>query len=120
VILVDTSVWADHFRSADHQLGKLLSAQLVLTHPFVVGEIAMGNLRDRASTLEAFRLLPETLRATDEEVLAFVESEGLYGSGIGLIDAHLLVSVRLTAGTRLWTRDKRLARIAGQLTIGFD
>lgn len=119
MILVDTSVWADHFRSADEQLKSLLSTQQVLTHPFVIGEIAMGNLRDRVITLEALSQLPAVVQAQDEEVLAFVERQRLYGTGIGLIDAHLLVSARLTRGSAIWTRDKRLAQLAAKLSVGF-
>jgi hypothetical protein len=119
VILVDTSVWADHFRSGNENLADLLSKQQVIVHPFIIGEIAMGNLRDRARTLEALSLLPSALRAEDDEVAQLVESERLYGTGIGLIDAHLLASARLTAGALLWTKDKRLAQLADRLDVAF-
>jgi predicted nucleic acid-binding protein len=119
VILVDTSIWADHFRSANEVLTDLLSKQQVMVHPFVIGEIAMGNLRDRANTLEALSLLPMAVRAEDDEVIALVESEQLYGTGIGLIDAHLLASARLTVGAFLWTKDKRLAQLADRLGVAF-
>ena len=81
-------------------------------HPFVVGEIACGSLRDRASILELLQDLPATVVAMPDEVLKFIESHELHGKGIGYVDAHLLASVALTPGARLWTRDARLRRTA--------
>lgn len=93
---------------------------MALTHPFVIGELALGNLRRRALILEALRDLPRATLATDHEVLQFIDGEGLFGKGIGYVDAHLLASVRLTAGASLWTRDKRLLAAAGRLAMATD
>ena len=114
MILVDTSVWVDHLRAADARLGARLEAGLVLTHPFVIGEIALGNLRQRQAVLAALGSLTMTLVATDAEVLHFIEQAGLARRGIGYVDAHLLAAARLTGGTRLWTRDRRLHAVAAE------
>lgn len=112
MILVDTSVWVDHLRVGEAQLAALLEAGRVLMHPFVIGELALGNLRQRASVLALLQNLPAAVVATDQEVMQFIERNSLAGQGIGYADAHLLVSIRLTAGSSIWTRDKRLAAIA--------
>ena len=108
MILVDTSVWIDHLRRGDAQLVNLLERASVIMHPFVVGEIACGNLRDRASILELLQDLPAAVVAEGEEVLGFIERHLLHGKGIGYVDVHLLASVALTEGATLWTRDKSL------------
>lgn len=112
MILVDTSVWVDHFRRGDAQLADLLERGAVVMHPFVVGEIACGNLRDRSSILELLQDLPSVVVAEGEEVLGFIERLALHGKGIGYVDVHLLASVALTQGASLWTRDKRLRAAA--------
>ena len=112
MILVDTSVWIDHLRRGDTELQRLLEKGQVLTHPFVVGELAMGSLKQRETILEALQNLPVAEKAHDDEVLLFVADHALFGLGIGYVDAHLLASTRLTPGALLWTRDKRLAEIA--------
>jgi len=117
VILVDTSVWIDHFRKADSALVNLLATGLVLIHPYVIGELALGNLRQRDVILETLNNLPYVKSVTDDEVLTFINQSKLYGLGIGYIDAHLLASVRLTPGTLLWTQDKRLRIAANQLNL---
>jgi hypothetical protein len=117
VILVDTSVWVDHLRKDDSNMRFLLDGGRVLLHPFVVGELAMGNLNRRNLVLRALRKLPEALVAREEEVLQFVAARGLFGRGIGYIDAHLLTSVQLTPGASLWTRDKRMLEVAGKLGL---
>ena len=117
MILVDTSVWIDHFRASNLALVRLLGEGEVLTHPFVIGELTLGNLRDRTSVLEALRQMPLATPATDDEVLGFIETHRLHGLGIGYIDAHLLASARLTPGSRLWTRDQRLAAVAERLDL---
>ena len=115
MILVDTSVWVDHLRAGDEILAHLLDAEQVLGHPFVTGEIALGALRQRDLVLGALRELPQATVASDEEVLRFIGRQALFGRGIGYVDAHLLAAVRLTAGASLWTRDRRLQRVAAQL-----
>jgi predicted nucleic acid-binding protein len=117
VILVDTSVWIDHLRSADSSLASLLEAGRVLTHPFVVGELALGHLRQRQLILASLHDLPEANVATDREVFHFIEQKALMGLGIGFVDVHLLAATQLTAGSTFWTRDKRLSLVAGQLGL---
>lgn len=118
MILVDTSVWVDHLRRGDEGLAGLLERGAVLMHPFVVGEIACGSLADRQPILELLQDLPAAVVAEHGEVLPFIERHGLHGKGIGYVDVHLLASVALTDGARLWTRDKRLRLAAEEL--GFD
>jgi predicted nucleic acid-binding protein len=117
VILVDTSVWVDHLRAADKALAALLDAGMVLAHPFVIGELALGNLRQREMVLQALADLPHASVATGAEVLHFIERYALSGRGIGYIDAHLLAAVKLTAGAELWTNDKKLDGVAVQLGV---
>lgn len=117
MILVDTSVWVDHLRAGDRALVGLLDAGMVLAHPFVIGELALGRLGQRATVLSALSDLPRVVVATDAEVLHFIDRHALSGRGVGYIDAHLLAAVRLTAGAELWTRDKRLHGIAAPLGL---
>jgi predicted nucleic acid-binding protein len=116
MILVDTSVWIDHFRSSEPQLVQWIAREIVLTHPFVIGEVSLGNFRRRSSVVEWFQDLARVDKAEDDEVLELIEAQQLYGTGIGFVDCHLLASLRLTRGTRLWARDKRLKAAAE--TIG--
>ena len=120
MILVDTSVWVDHLRQGDSVLAGLLNTQKVLTHPFVVGELALGFLRQRAIVLGALRNLPQATTASDDEVLDFIDSRALAGQGIGYSDVHLLASVALTPGSLLWTRDKNLRAAAARLGLHAD
>lgn len=120
MILVDTSVWIQHFRHAEPRLEAALDMEEVLTHPFVVGELACGNLRNRAEILELLDHLPPGTVATDEEVLEFIETRKLMGRGVGYIDVHLLASAALSDTTGLWTRDRRLTDVAAILGLGFD
>lgn len=117
MIVVDTSVWIDHLRTSDAALSRLLEAGQVLVHPFVIGELALGNLKNRSAVIGLLQELPRTPVATDEEVLQFIDRQGLFGLGIGYIDAHLLAATKLTAGSVLWTRDKRLQAVASRLGL---
>jgi predicted nucleic acid-binding protein len=117
LILVDSSIWLDHFRATDPMLKALLQRQRILIHPAVIGEIAMGSLTQRAMVLKTLADLPAAVAAEDDEVRGFAERYKLFGRGIGFGDAHLLASAKLTAGTRLWTRDKRLLSIAWALGL---
>jgi predicted nucleic acid-binding protein len=117
VILVDTSVWIEHLRSASAILTELLGDCEVLGHPFVLGELALGNLRQRDEILRVLRRLPQATSASHGEVLQFIERETLFGRGIGYVDAHLLAAVRLTVASKLWTRDRRLQAVATQLGL---
>lgn len=117
MILVDTSIWIDHLRVGDPKLAALLQDGHVLAHPWVIGELALGQLSDRSEILRLLHNLPHAQTATDAEVLNLVDNRHLFGLGIGYIDAHLLAATLLTAGAGLWTRDKRLAAIAAQLGL---
>ncbi len=117
MILVDSSVWVDHLRHGDPILTQLLDERNILSHPFVIGELALGSLKQRDLILEALRGLPKALVARDEEVHRFIEQHKLFGIGIGYVDAHLLAGTLLTAGARFWTRDKRLRDAASRLNI---
>jgi predicted nucleic acid-binding protein len=112
VILVDTSVWVDHLRSADAILGTLLDGGEVITHPFVIGELALGGMHRPEAVLRDLRRLPQAVSASHAEVLHLIDRQALFGRGIGYVDAHLLAATRLTAGSRLWTRDRRLHAVA--------
>jgi predicted nucleic acid-binding protein len=117
VILVDTSVWIDHLRAADQRLAALLEAGEVLGHPFVIGELALGNLQPRDAVLRDLQDLPQTIVAEQEHVLQLIERNALFGRGIGYVDAHLLAAVRLTPDAQLWTHDRRLQTVAAALGI---
>jgi len=117
MILVDTSVWIDHFHRGDLELISLLERSLVLQHPMVIGELALGSLRDRQDVLGLLANLQSMPVATHAEVSRFVEVKVLYGQGLSLVGAHLLASTVLAPGARLWTRDKRLASAASRLGV---
>jgi len=120
LILVDTSVWVDHLRRGDPGLVALLERAAVVMHPFVMGEIACGSLKDRQSLLELLHDLPGAVIATDDEAMQFIERQRLYGKGIGYIDVHLLASVALTGGAQLWTRDQRLRQVAAAMGFAYS
>ncbi len=117
MILVDTSIWIDHLRASDERLARMLDDGQVMAHPFVTGELALGNLHNRNGVLNALKDLPQAQVATDDEVLCFIGEKCLFGIGIGYIDAHLLAAVLLTPGSGLWTRDKRLLVASSRLGI---
>lgn len=117
MVLVDTSVWIDHLRFNDHALAALLESGEVLGHPHILGELALGNLRQRERVIGALRDLPQIPVAADSEVLYFIDEGALFGRGIGYVDAHLLASLRLAPGTRIWTRDQRLHAVADELGL---
>jgi predicted nucleic acid-binding protein len=119
LILVDTSVWINHLHKPIPALVAALEAGEVLIHPFVLGELACGQLAKRREILDLLSALPQSTMATDEEMLPFIEHHRLMGKGLGYIDAHLLASVILTEAAQLWTADRGLAAIAKQLRVGF-
>jgi len=119
MILVDSSVWIEHLRVGRPELQPLLEDGRVSCHPFVIGELACGNLRDREEFLEQLDQLPSLDDAEHEEALRLLSSHRLAGSGIDWIDVHLLASV-LIAGAQLWTLDKRLAGAARSLRVAAD
>lgn len=114
MILVDTSVWVDHLRKAEEELQSLLNDGLVITHPFVIGELACGNLKNREEILALLAALPKAEVASDEEVLHLVAERKLHGKGLGWIDVHLLAAARLSQSP-LWTRDRNLRAVAREL-----
>ena len=115
-MLVDTSVWIDHFRRPNADLEQLLDEGRVATHPFVIGELACGSLAQRAEVLRLIAALPFAAIATHDEVLTFVERQRLQGTGLGWIDVHLLASARLTRQS-LWSTDRRLRAAALRLGL---
>ena len=115
MILVDTSVWVNHFRASDAALSALLNQGQVCMHPFVLGELALGNLRQTDAAFDALKGLPQMNAALDDEVMALIARQNLAGRGIGYVDAHLITSVFLTPGSRLWTQDQRLHEVARSL-----
>jgi len=119
VILVDTSVWVDHLRKGVPGLAAALEQGSVLMHPFVLGELACGNLKNRREVLRLLGDLPGAPVAMDPEVLDFIERRALMGRGMGYIDAHLLASVAMVGTPQLWTRDKRLAAVAAELKLAY-
>ena len=119
MILVDTSVWIDHLRRGAPALASALEEGQVLLHPFVLGELACGNLRHREEVLRLLGELPMAPTVTDAEARAFIEGHTLMARGIGYIDVHLLASTVLAAPARLWTRDRRLGAVAAELGLAF-
>ena len=117
MILVDTSVWIDHLRKGNARLNSLLLNTAVLVHPFVIGELACGNLKNRSQVLNLLGDLPASKVADEQEVLFFIEHNDLMGRGIGYIDAHLLASVSLSNSARLWTVDRKLNDVAIRLGL---
>ena len=119
MVLVDTSVWIEHLRRGDETLARLLEGNQVLTHPFVIGEIACGNLADRDEILSRLMDLPDLSPAAESEALYFLERNRLTGRGIGYIDVHLLAAAALSPPARLWTRDRRLEALARGLNLSW-
>lgn len=117
MILVDTSVWVDHLRAGAPALARLLEAERVLMHPFVLGELACGNLHDRRKVLALLQDLPQAPAADEQEVLLYIDRHALHGRGIGYVDVHLLAAATLHGGARLWTRDRRLRAAAESLSL---
>jgi predicted nucleic acid-binding protein len=115
--LVDTSVWIDHLHRADARLVTLLADAEVCVHPMVVGELALGSLRDHHTVLSLLDALPGLSVATHGEVRHLVEAHALSGKGLSLVDAHLLAGLKMTSGTGLWTRDRRLRAAAVDLGV---
>lgn len=118
MVLVDTSVWVSYLREGNVILKKLLNDGEVVCHPFIVGELACGNLKNRSEIISLLQELPITIHAEHAEVLQFIENNLLMGKGLGYIDVHLLVSVVLTDAL-LWTFDKNLDEVSKKLGIGF-
>ena len=119
MVLVDTSIWVFHFRQGSHRLETLLEASDVMVHPFVIGELACGHFKNRSEILSLLQALPAAPVLGHDEFLQFIERRSLAGLGIGFVDVHLLASARL-AGMPLWTLDKKLNFIAGDMKLSYD
>ena len=117
MILADTSVWIDHFRSGNNELQRALNQGQIVIHPWIIAELALGSLRERTKTLALLDLLPQVRVAQPSELRLMIEARRLYDLGIGLTDAHLIASAFLNPPTLLWTRDKRLRKVAEDLSI---
>jgi hypothetical protein len=117
LILADTSIWIEHFRSGNKEMRKHLNEGKIVIHPSIVAELALGSLRGRSKTLALLDLLPQVRAAQLSEVRRMIEARRLYSLGIGLTDAHLIASVFINSSTLLWTRDKRLRKAAEDLGI---
>jgi predicted nucleic acid-binding protein len=119
MVLVDTSVWVSHLRDGDVELEKLLNDAQVMCHPFIICEIACGNINNRTEVLSLLKNLPQAARAEHEEVIYFIERHALMGKGLGFVDMHLAASARIS-GIRIWTLDKRFDRINKKLKISYS
>ena len=116
LILIDTNIWIEHFKSENNDLSALLEAGRVVMHPFIVAELALGGLRDRMMTLASLEFLPELPVAELHEIRQLIEVRKLYTQGIGLVDAHLVASLIIVqTPTELWTDDDGLTRVAEKL-----
>lgn len=115
MILVDSSVWIDHFRSSEADLVLLITQSQVLQHPYVTAEIMLGNIKNRLQVTAYLNDLMQVPPGPQSALIAFIDAHKLYGTGIGLVDAALLAAAKLTDNCSLWTRDKRLAFQADRL-----
>jgi hypothetical protein len=118
MVLIDTSVWVTHLRSGTPGLESLLNSGEVLCHPFIIGELACGTLKNRNEILSLLQALPKTVQAGHEEVMQFIENYSLMGKGLGYIDIHLLASALLT-NVPLWTLDKRLSEVSSKIGLAY-
>ena len=119
MVLVDTSVWVSHLREGNAGLAELLNNGDVACHPFIVGELACGNLQSRTIILSLLKALPMTVAMEHEEILTFIEKRGLMGKGLGYVDIHLLASA-VISGLPIWTLDKKLEQVADTLHLKYQ
>ena len=119
MVLVDTSIWVLHLREGNEKLVTLLNNGDVMCHPFIVGELACGNIKNRATILSLLQLLPMAVQVENEEVLQYIEANTLMGKGLGYVDMHLSASAVLS-GVPIWTLDKNFAKIIEKLNIGYS
>jgi len=117
MLLADTCVWIEHFRHGEPRLADCFSKGIVLIHPFILGELACGNLKNRIAVLNHMHSLPSAGLASNDEVLHLIENRRLWGRGLGWIDVHLLASAVLS-NCRFWTLDASLAKAATELGLG--
>lgn len=119
MILVDTSVWISHFRQGNTRLIKLLNDGYVVCHPFIIGELACGHLKNRLEILTLLKALPTIIQAQHKEILQFIENNQLMGRGLGYVDVHLIASAKLSE-VLIWTADKKLAEASVNLGLSFN
>ena len=119
MILVDSSVWIDHFRTENRLLSRLLLQGAVVMHEFILGELAIGNFNNRKAILSLLDSIPKLSKLTHDEFIYFLEQNLFYGKGVGFVDIHLLGSTKL-AGVKIWTLDKRLHELAESLNLIFE
>ncbi len=119
MILVDSSIWIDHIIRPELALTPLLLRDHALMHPYVLGEITLGSIKGRDNVLRSFLLLPVPNVAKEAHVFSMIDKHGLWGTGIGYTDAHLLAATLMTQGGKLWTRDKRLHAQAERLGVAY-
>jgi len=118
MILADTSVWVDHFRKGDAEVARQLRRNNISTHPYIVTELALGNLREREKTISYLELLPVVKVVQTDEVRRMIDTHGLFRRGIGFVDAHLIASALISPHTVLWSRDRRLRDVAEGMGVG--
>ena len=120
-VLIDTSVWVEHFRKRNATLVNLIQADMAIVHPLIIAELACGTPPEpRQQTLADLGLLQQAKQATLPEVVALIEREKLFGFGCGIVDLILLASTRITPGATIWTQDKRLAALAERFNVGYQ
>ena len=118
MVLVDTSVWVAHLRDGTIGLEEMLEEGDAVCHPFIIGELACGNLKNRSEVLSLLQALPMAVHAEHEEVIQFIENHRLMGKGLGYIDVHLLASANLME-VQLWTLDKRLKKVSSKMALAY-
>ena len=119
MILVDTSVWIDHFRQGEERLLELLEAKSVVTHPLIIEKLACGHLKSRREIIHLMQTLPSAPAVSHQEILFLIDQRTLYGAGLGAIDVHLIAAAML-GGTLLWSKDKAMTREARRLGFCAD
>ncbi len=120
IVLADTSVWIDHLRGEDTRIAEMLDSNVILIHPMVIGELACGNIRNRAEVLTRTGRLPMSPVVSEDDLLSFIKDYRLMGRDIDYVDVHLLASVAITADALLWSRDRRLMDAAAELNIAWQ
>jgi hypothetical protein len=119
MVIVDTSVWVSHLRAGNVTLERLLNKGSVICHPFIIGELACGNIRNRSEILSLLQALPMAIQAEHEEIMEFIEHNQLMGKGLGYVDIHLIASAILT-GVPIWTFDKMLDQVSSQFGLSLN
>lgn len=119
MILIDASVWIDHIRAPDAKLALAIASGLILQHPFITAEVSLGSIKNRTRLVGMLNSLNQATPVSTRRLLEFAEEAAIHGTGIGMVDAHLLASASALDDARLWTRDKRLLRQAERLNLAY-